>query len=49
LYDKRIYDLVLLGGFNMMELSRRTNIDYDAIRRTRLKLEKWLKNTINEI
>jgi len=49
LYDKRIYDLVMLGGFNMKELSRRTNLSYDSIRRTKLKLEKWLKCTINEI
>ena len=48
LYDRKIYELIFIEDYNMSELARQTGINYDSIRRTRLKIEKLLNQKIKK-
>jgi len=42
LYDRKIYELIYQEGYSMLELSKKTGIDYYSIYRTKNKIEKLL-------
>jgi len=44
LYDRKIYELIYVEGYSMLELSKLTGIDYYSIYRTKNKIEKLLKD-----
>lgn len=46
LYDRKIYELIYVDGMSMLELSKRTGIDYYSIYRTKNKIEKLLRNKL---
>lgn len=46
LYDRKIYELIFLEGFSMLELSKKTGIDYYSIYRTKNKIQKLLKEKL---
>lgn len=46
LYDRKIYELLFEEGYNMSQLSQATGIDYHAIRRTKIKIEKLLNEKL---
>lgn len=46
LYDRKIYELIYLEGMSMLELSKKTGIDYYSIYRTKNKIEKLLKEKL---
>ena len=48
LYDRKIYELIYVEGYSMLELSKLTGIDYYSIYRTKNKIEKLLKNKIQK-
>lgn len=48
LYDRKIYELIYVEGYSMLELSKLTGIDYYSIYRTKNKIEKLLKNKMQK-
>lgn len=42
LYDRKIYELIYKEGYSMLELSKKTGIDYYSIYRTKNKIDKLL-------
>ena len=48
LYDRKIYELLYLEGYSMLELSKQTGIDYYSIYRTKNKIEKLLNQKIEK-
>jgi len=48
LYDRKVYELIYLEGYSMLELSKQTGIDYYSIYRTKNKIEKNLKGRIKK-
>jgi len=42
LYEKKIYELIYQEGLSMLELAKKTGIDYYSIYRTKKKIEKTL-------
>ena len=46
IYDKKIYELIFLEGYSMLELSKQTGIDYYSIYRTKNKIQKILNKKI---
>lgn len=45
-YDKKIYELIYVEGLSMLELSKKTGIDYYSIYRTKNKIQKLLKSKL---
>tara|TARA_R100001163_G_scaffold11614_4_gene10629 strand:- start:14072 stop:14560 length:489 start_codon:yes stop_codon:yes gene_type:complete len=48
LYDRKIYELIYIEGYSMLELSKLTGIDYYSIYRTKNKIEKLLNEKIQK-
>ena len=48
LYDRKIYELIYQEGFSMLELSKKTGIDYYSIYRTKNKIDKLLYKILNK-
>lgn len=46
LYDRKIYELIYIEGYSMLELSKKTGIDYYSIYRTKNKIEKLLNQKL---
>ncbi len=43
-YDQKIFDLVFIHGYSMLELSKLTNISYHSIKRTCARMKKIIKD-----
>lgn len=48
LYDRKIYELIFIEGYSMLELSKQTGIDYYSIYRTKNKIERLLYEKMQE-
>lgn len=48
LYDRKIYELIFLEDYSMLELSKQTGIDYYSIRRTKNKIERLLNEKMQD-
>ena len=48
LYDRKIYELIYIEGYSMLELSKQTGIDYYSIYRTKNKIEKLLNQKLQK-
>lgn len=46
LYDQKIYELIFLENYSMLELSKKTGIDYYSIYRTVKKIKKILNKKL---
>lgn len=46
LYDRKIYELIFQEGYSMLELAKKTGIDYYSIYRTKNKIQKLLNQKI---
>ena len=46
LYDRKIYELIYQEGYSMLELSKKTGIDYYSIYRTKKKIEKLINQKL---
>lgn len=48
IYDRKIYELIFIEGYSMLELSKQTGIDYYSIYRTKNKIEKLLNQKLQK-
>lgn len=48
LYDRKIYELIYKEGYSMLELSKKTGIDYYSIYRTKNKIDKLLHKKLKK-
>ena len=46
LYDRKIYELLYQEGYSMLELSKKTGIDYYNIYRTKKKIVKLINQKL---
>ena len=46
LYDRKIYELIFQEGYSMLELAKKTGIDYYSIYRTKNKIQKLLNQKL---